>query len=93
MTVEPLSRSERDAIAAGCGVLAIVGRLDRGSDLGPVLAALAERPPQQGYQALLGATTLYQTRLAFDSDDPTSRAHAAKLAVLATQWRRAARSA
>jgi hypothetical protein len=46
MTTDDLTPSETDALGAGCGMLAIVGRLDTGADLGPVLAALRRRPRQ-----------------------------------------------
>lgn len=58
-----LTADELQELAAGCDLLTIVGRLDRGADLGPVLSALARRPRQEGYQALCGAATLYDTRL------------------------------
>ncbi len=85
---EALSSSEVDAIAAGCGVLAVVGRIDRGADLGPVLAALKRRPRQQGYQALTGAASLYTTRAQLGvGDRAANRELADRLATMAAeQW-------
>jgi hypothetical protein len=60
--------------------LAIVGRLDRGADLGSVLSALARRPRQQGYQALTGAETLYRTHVLLKEGDPAEQLGACRVA-------------
>ena len=82
-----LSPGEVNEIIAGCGVLTIVGRLDRGAPLAPVLAALRRRSQHEGHAALRGAETLYRTRLALNQGDPAENLRrAAGLAAMAEQW-------
>jgi hypothetical protein len=86
-SAEAVTAGEADEITAGCGVLTIVGRLDRGAPLAPVLAALRRRSQQEGPAALRGAETLYRTRLLLNLGDPDdNRRRAAGLAAMAEQW-------
>ena len=89
LTTAPLTAGELDELCAGCGQLTLVGRLDRGAGLGPVLEYLARRPREEGYRALVGAERVYRTRLELGVDDPLENANrSTKLAVLVIQWRR-----